>query len=98
MAKKYDLAVKTGTYKNQEGLEKGRYETLGEIHTGRDGGFFARMNAFRLLGVAMAAIARGDDSIIVSLFTPQGQAGQGNAPANSTQAPPPAYYDDDIPF
>ncbi len=96
MAKKYDLAVKTGTYKNAEGLEKGRYETLGEIHTGRDGGFFARMNAFRLLGVAMAAIARGDDSIIVSLFTPQGQP-QGAAP-NSPPAPPAAYYDDDIPF
>jgi hypothetical protein len=97
MAKKYDLAIKTGTYKNQEGLEKGRYETLGEIHTGRDGGFFARMNAFRLLGIAMAAVARGDDSIIVSLFTPQ-TANQPSASTNSTQAPPAAYYDDDIPF
>lgn len=99
MAKKYDMAVKTGQYKNAEGLDKNRYENLGEIHTGRDGGFFARLNAFRLLGVAMAAVARGDDSIIVSLFAPQ--TGNGPAPTSqagpaspSTQPAPPDDYDD----
>lgn len=100
MAKKYDLAVKTGSYKTAEGLEKGRYETLGEIHTGRDGGFFARLNAFRLLGVAMAAVARGDDSLIVSLFAPQGQpqTAPANHPPAQPQAPAAGYDDDDIPF
>lgn len=103
MAKKYDMAVKTGQYKNAEGLDKNRYENLGEIHSGRDGGFFARLNAFRLLGVAMAAVARGDDSIIVSLFDPQ--TSNGPAPSNtgiaraSSQPAPPVDYDDyGIPF
>ncbi|MDP1527704.1 MAG: hypothetical protein Q8M20_18020 [Rhodocyclaceae bacterium] len=99
MAKKYDLAVKTGTYKAQDGTDKGRYETLGEIHPGRDGGYFARINAFRMLGLAMAAVARGDDSVLVSLFTPTGTqapAAPGQQATNS--APPLPPYDDDYPF
>jgi hypothetical protein len=108
MAKKYDMAVKTGVYKTQEGLEKGRYESIGEIHPGRDGGFFARLNAFRILGLAMAAVARGDDSILVSLFDPNSAGSQAPPSAAPVQAAPvarqpeptptpPAYFDD-IPF
>jgi len=99
MAKKYDLAVKTGTYKAQDGTDKGRYETLGEIHPGRDGGYFARINAFRMLGLAMAAVARGDDSVLVSLFTPTGTQAPA-APGPAPRAPEPELppYDDDIPF
>ena len=94
MAKKYDLAVKTGSYKTQEGVEKARYEALGEIHPGRDGGFFARLNAFRMLGLATAAIARGDDSVLVSMFAPSdSQAASGHpapsAPVASPAAAPP---------
>lgn len=101
MAKKYDLAVKTGTYKAQDGTDKGRYETLGEIHPGRDGGYFARINAFRMLGIAMAAVARGDDSVLVSLFTPTGtQATAPNSTGPTSYAPPsaPESYDDDARF
>lgn len=100
MTKKYDLALKTGTYKTQEGLERGRYESLGEIHSGRDNGFFARINAFRMLGVAMAAIARGDDSLIISLFPPRNDHATNASPTPTQNQPnlPAAYDEDDIPY
>lgn len=95
--KKYDMAVKTGTYSTQGG-EKNRYENIGEVHSSERGGFYARVNPFRMMGVAMAAIARGEDSMLVSLFEPsqQGQQGRAAAPAQSNSAP--ADFDDDIPF
>jgi hypothetical protein len=99
VAKKYDLAVKTGSYKTQEGVEKARYEALGEIHPGNQGGFFARLNAFRMLGLATAAIARGDDSVLVSMFAPSdSQAGGHPAPVASPAAAPAVNNWDDPGF
>lgn len=90
--KKYDLAVKTGTYQSAAG-EKGRYETIGEVHSG-DKGFFTRLNPYRVLGIAMSAIARGDDSILVSMFAPKDQV----SPAPQHQMPQQANFDQDVPF
>lgn len=98
--KKYDMAVKTGTYTTQAG-EKNRYENVGEVHSSERGGFYARVNPFRMMGVAMAAIARGDDSMMISLFEPnqQGQQGQqGKAAATAQSNSTPADFEDDIPF
>ena len=95
MAKKYDMAIKTGTYTGNDGTEKNRYENIGEVHSGRDNGFYARMNPYRVMGLAMAAIARGDDSMMVSLFAPRND----QQPQQRQAAPAPsADYDDDIPF
>lgn len=93
--KKYDMAVKTGTYQSQSG-EKNRYENVGEVHSSERGGFYARVNPFRMMGVAMAAIARGEDSMMVSLFEPnqQGQQGRAAAPAKSNDD----FDEDSIPF
>lgn len=77
MTKKYDMTVKTGTYTDRNGDTKGRYENVGEIHTGNDGGFYARVNPFRLMGVCMAVITKGDDSMLISLFEPRQQDGNG---------------------
>lgn len=106
MAKRYDMATKTGSYTGRDGEQKSRYEYVGEVHDGHDGGFYARVNPFRMLGVCMAAIARGDDSMLVSLFAPRQEqsapTATGNAQAHrhqSRQAPPPQPdFDDDIPF
>jgi hypothetical protein len=90
--KKYDMAVKTGTYQTNNG-EKNRYENVGEIHAGKDGGFYARVNPFRMVGIAMAAIAKGEDSMLVSLFEPK-QDAQGK----KQNAAPADDFDQDIPF
>jgi hypothetical protein len=68
--KKYDIAYKTGTYTGNDGTEKGRYENFGEIHS-NDNGHYARLNVTRLLGICHLAIAKGQDSVLVSLFAPR---------------------------
>lgn len=95
--KKYDLSVTTGKYQ-VNGQEKRRYENVGEIHENQKGDFYARMKAFTLLGVAMAAIARGDDQIMVNLYAPRNTS-DGNG--NRAPAPAPQQDDefaDDMPF
>ena len=97
MAKKYDMAVKTGSYQDRNGTDKNRYENIGEVHSGNDNSFYARMNPFRVMGLAMAAIARGDDSMMVSLFAPRTDA-QTQAPRQQPAPQTAPDYDDDIPF
>jgi hypothetical protein len=38
MAKKYDLAVKVGSYTDGAGNQKNRYKNIGALMTGNDGG------------------------------------------------------------
>lgn len=107
MAKRYDMAVKTGSY--QIGSDtKNRYQHCGEIHSG-DHGFYARVNPFVMLGLAQRAISSGEDSMLVTLFDVKRDDGGDGAPRNSPtptptrRAPPPAQdnfenYDPDIPF
>lgn len=87
--KRFDMSVTTGTYKVQ-GVEKRRYENIGEVHEGEKG-FYARMRLHTLLGVCMAAIARGDDQLMVNLYASRNtQDGTGN------RAPSPAAAQDDF--
>lgn len=87
MAKKYDLAVKTGSY--QVGRDtKNRYQSCGEIHNG-DHGFYARVNPFIMLGLCHAAIADKQDSMLISLFEPRADDGTARTANSNTQAPPP---------
>ncbi len=66
MAKRYEMAVKTGSY--QVGRDtKNRYQNCGEIHSGEHG-FYARVNPYVMVGLAMQAITAGQDSMLVSLF------------------------------
>lgn len=90
--KKFDLAVKTGTYQ-QNGETKARYANVGAVMEG-DNGMFVMLNAH----FNPAAIARkeGSESILISCFEPRqadGQQTQRRAPA--AQQP---TGDDDIPF
>lgn len=100
--KKFDLAVKTGTYADkQTGEEKGRYENIGEVHDGKDGGFYARLNVIRLLGVCQLALAKGEDSIIASMFAPRSdppaQQRVTHETPRRTHGTPPGF-DDDVNF
>lgn len=91
--KKYDMSVTTGKYSVQ-GVEKRRYETVGEVHEGEKG-FYARMRLHTLLGVCMAAIARGDDQLMVSLYAPRNT---GDGRGNQAPAPQADDFADDMPF
>ncbi len=100
--KLYDLAVKTGSYTDRSGAEKGRYLNVGSILQTNDGGKMILLNrAFNPAGVPHK---EGSDQIIVSMFKPKEASDGGDAaPAPAPRpAPRPApgapAFDDDIPF
>lgn len=69
-----DLAVKVGSYTDNQGLEKGRYENIGAIMQSDDGNMFVMLKrTFNPAGVPGNA---DRDSILVSAFDPQQRNGQ----------------------
>lgn len=105
MAKKlYDLAVKTGEYKNQSGEMKGRWQNVGAVMQSDDGSKFIMMAKwFNPAGVQDLS-GKGGESILLSMFPPrdpnqqQGQQ-QSDRPVDRRAPPPPQQdLDDDIPF
>lgn len=103
MAKKlYDLAVKTGSYTNNNGETKGRWQNVGAVMQGDDGGKFIMLSKwFNPAGVPdLNGRNTASESILLSMFEPKQQGGQtdhGAAKANAYQ-PQPQGADDDIPF
>lgn len=106
MAKKlYDLAVKTGSYTNQSGETKGRYQNIGAVMQGDDGGKFIFMSSwFNPAGVDRR---EGSESILVSMFEPRPAGGQtdhgrekayGYAPAPKPAQKLPVVDDNETPF
>lgn len=93
MAKKlYDASVKTGSYTNNQGETKNRYENIGSVMEGDNGPYLMLKRTFNPAGVPGNA---DRDSLIVSLFKPQD--GQQSKPAGGgykSSAP----SDDEIPF
>jgi hypothetical protein len=99
MAKKlYDLAVKTGEYKNKEGETKGRWQNVGACMQSDDGGKFLMLAKwFNPAGVQDIS-GKGGESILLSMFPPRDPGTQqSQAPAQSQAAPSPDR-DDEIPF
>lgn len=94
MAKKiYDLAVKTGSYTDSSGNEKGRYLNIGSVLQKDDGGKFLLLN--RTVNLAGIPNPENRDTVIVSMFEPKNNnGGQGS---DSNQAPE-VIDGDDIPF
>jgi hypothetical protein len=98
--KKYDAAVKTGSYTDAQGNQKGRYENIGTVMMGDDGPYLILKRTFNPAGVPNP---ENRDSIIVSFFTPQDKQQGGQAPAQAPRAQKPApkqepEYEDSIPF
>lgn len=91
MKKKYDLVIKVGTYTNNQGEEKGRYENVGAMMEGDNGPFIFMKRTFAPSG---APFKEGSESILISLFEPndKGQAPQQSAPQTAPD------FDDPIPF
>ena len=111
-SKKYDIAVKTGSYTNAQGEEKGRYENVGAVMSGDNGPFLILKRTFNPAGVPNPD---DRDTVILSLFepreegeqqrpAPQQKGGTGGAPSRQRSAPPAPsrgndpFPDDDIPF
>jgi len=93
MKKLYDLAVKTGSYTNREGQEKGRWLNVGAVMQGEDGGKFIMLQkTFNPAGVPDLS-GRGGESVLLSMFPPKEQQ---SPPAQ--QAPQQNSYDDALPF
>tara|TARA_R110002073_G_scaffold29354_1_gene92611 strand:- start:9552 stop:9782 length:231 start_codon:yes stop_codon:yes gene_type:complete len=64
--KKFDVAIKTGEYNDNDGVVKGRYENVGSVMANDDGGFFMIMK--RTFNPAGIANPDDKDSIILGLF------------------------------
>jgi hypothetical protein len=62
----HDLVVKTGTYINREGEEKGRYLNVGKVLEGRDGGEFLLFS--RTFNPAGVPNPDDSDVVLVSKF------------------------------
>lgn len=100
--KLYDLAVKTGEYTNQQGEKKGRWQNVGAVMQGDDGGKFIMLSKwFNPAGVPdLNGKNAQSESILLSMFAPKDQQQQAPAPQAPRQAPPPQQHNDtdDIPF
>ena len=109
--KAYDLAVKTGSYTDNNGDTKGRYVNVGAIWQKDDGSEF--MTLLRTFNPAGVPNPENKDSIVLSRFEVRARDGQqgGQAPQQAApqrqprpQAAPQAAasgfadMDDDIPF
>jgi len=108
MNKLYDVVIKTGSYQNSQGETRGRYENIGSVMQGQDGGQFIILK--RTFNPAGAPNPENKDSVILSCFQPkenggynqgsQQPRGQSNQGRGQQQSKPQGEDDlhDDIPF
>ena len=92
MTKKYDLAVKTGTWKDKHGVEKASWKNVGKVLVDDDG------KEMYLLDKTFnpAGISDGNESVLIYRFEPKSDVKHTHSTSNSdvaAQAP-----DDEIPF
>lgn len=82
--KLYDVCVKTGSYTNAQGEQKNRYENIGTVMQGNDGGQFMLLKTtFNPAGVPNP---ENRDTVMCSMFAPQQQQQAPNNWANPQQA------------
>jgi len=87
MTKKlYDLAVKTGEYRNRDNNTKANWQNIGVLMEGDDGNKFIMLE--RWFNPAGVPFKEGSRSILVSCFEPREQDGA-KAPAARSGAPAP---------
>ncbi len=92
--KLYDLAVKTGTYTDRSGQDKGRWKNIGSVLQMDDGGKVILID--RSFNPAGVPFRDGSDQIMVSMFEPKeaGAASSSDYARASGREP----GSDDIPF
>jgi hypothetical protein len=94
--KTHDLAVKVGSYTNQQGETKSRYQNVGALMQGDKGPFIMLAKWFNPAGVTDD---RGGESILISVFEPKekGEAPRQAKPVQRQQAPF-DDFPDSVPF
>lgn len=92
MRKLRDLAVKIGTYTDRQGNEKGRWQNVGALMRGDDGGEFVILH--RWFNPAGVPNPDNRDSVLISAFKPQDRQEQ----PRQEQPKPEADDDPEIPF
>lgn len=97
--KLYDLVVKTGEYRNNQGETKPRYKNVGAVMRNDNGQFLMLDRTFNPAGVP------GDrDTVLISMFEPRdnnqrgGYQSQGSAPSGGAPSGGAPGFDDEIPF
>lgn len=83
--KTHDLCVKTGTYQDREGNEKGRWMNVGALMEGENGPFIMLNACFNPAGLR----EEGREAILISCFEPQQQEQQ-DSRQQQRQAPRPS--------
>lgn len=84
--KTHDLAVKTGSYTDRDGNEKGRWENIGALMENDDGQPFIMLKAtFNPAGIQRE---EGRDSILVSCFVPEDQRQEQGDPRDRQDSRP----------
>ncbi len=99
--KKYDLAVVTGTYTDNSGAQKNRYQNVGAVMEKEDGGTFIMLE--RWFNPAGVPNPDNRSNLLLSMFPPkdqqqQQQSGHVGGSRGRTHNPPPSGEDSDIPF
>jgi hypothetical protein len=97
--RKFDVAVKTGSYTAQDGSQKGRYTNIGVMMQGDNGDFLLLDPSISLGGVlalqnvdAVKSGKQPSDRVMVSLFEPKQQVQGGYNAMPQTQQPPQQAY------
>ncbi len=86
MAKKIrDIAVKTGEYQDSQGQTKGRWQNVGALMKGDDGGEFIILH--RWFTPAGVPNPQDKDSVLLSCFKMDNQGQQGGQPQGQHGAP-----------
>ncbi|SLN74860.1 hypothetical protein ROJ8625_04114 [Roseivivax jejudonensis] len=98
MARKlYDLAVKTDTYRDNQGNEKARWQNIGAVMSGDDGKQFLLLD--RWFNPAGLPNPDNRSNVIVSCFEPKGQQqGQNNGQQSGSHPASNDIDTDSIPF
>ena len=94
--KTHDLVIKTGSYTNNQGETKNRYENIGSMMEGDNGPFIIMKRTFNPAGVVNP---ENKDSLIVSCFEPNNnQQGGGQQQRAPQQQAPAQDFGDSVPF
>ena len=77
MAKMYDLVVKVGEYTDGQGNKKGRFQNIGAMMAGKDGGtpFLMLAKWFAPAGVPDFS-GKNSESVLISCYEPKAADGQ----------------------
>ena len=99
MAKMYDLVVKVGEYTDGQGNKKGRFQNIGAMMEGRDGGapFLMLAKWFAPAGVPDFT-GKGGESVLISCYEPKAGDGQPAQERSATGKSAAPVLDDDLPF